>query len=139
MSIKSQIDQQLKIEANGNRKISVLEEFFRTEKMQELLKDLEELYLLRNAQIVERSGDYRLNFGTDKILILEKLKNFKDFKHVRRLGLFPGTESYTRKDWSNQLRIKISNGRVVSLEIKDVNLDVNKTIEALEKLFFEED
>lgn len=139
MSIKSQIDQQLKIEVDGNRKTSALEEFFHTEKMQELLKELEELYLLRGRSIMERNGNYRLTMGTDKILVLEKMKTFKDSRHVRRFGLIPSVEYYDSKDWFYQLYIKIRNGRVDSLDIKDINLDVNETIEALKKLFFDED
>lgn len=139
MSIKSQIDQQLKIEVDGNRKTSSLEEFFHTEKMQELLKELEELYLLRGRSIMERNGNYRLTMGTDKILVLEKMKTFKDSRHVRRFGLIPSVEYYDSKDWFDQLYIKFRNGRVDSLDIKDINLNVNETIEALKKLFFDED
>lgn len=139
MSIKSQIDQQLKIEVDGNRKTSSLEEFFHTEKMQELLKELEELYLLRGRSIMERNGNYRLTMRTDKILVLEKMKTFKDSRHVRRFGLIPSVEYYDSKDWFDQLYIKFRNGRVDSLDIKDINLNVNETIEALKKLFFDED
>lgn len=137
MSIKTQVE---KAKENLS-KIKLLEQFFNSDRMREILKEMDSLNLLsKNAALnIHKKGFYRLFLSDDRVFTLDKLKTIRDYRNNKRFGLFIVTEPFERQEYVDQIIIMISDDYDVTVKMKDKDLKFNETLNALEKIFFDED
>lgn len=144
MSIKTQLDQIHEENRSKSEKTQAIEDFFNSERVKNVLIDLDSVGLLSKASstgtFLHKKDDYRLLLSKDDVLRLEKYIR----RSARRLTRYvmryvPIYEDVNESFWRNVLSVEIDENYDVSVTIIDQNLDVDEVLKVLEEIFFAED
>lgn len=144
MSIKTQLNQIHKANLSKSEKTQAIEDFFNSERVKNVLIDLDSVGLLSKASstgtFLHKRDDYRLLLLEDRVLRLDKYIQRTDYRltghYMRIIPIYKDCDiSYWRKD----LSIEIYEDCEVSVTLLNENLDLDAVLKVLEEIFFSED
>lgn len=144
MSIKTQLDQIHKENLSKSEKTQAIEDFFNSERVKNVLIDLDSVGLLSKASstgtFLHKRDGYRLLLSEDRVLRLDKYIQRTEYRltghYMRIIPIYKDCDiSYWRKD----LSIEIYEDCEVSVTLLNENLDLDAVLKVLEEIFFAED
>jgi hypothetical protein len=144
MSIKTQLNQIHKANLSKSEKTQAIEDFFNSERVKNVLIDLDSVGLLSKASstgtFLHKRDDYRLLLPEDRVLRLDKYIQRTEYRltghYMRIIPIYKDCDiSYWRKD----LSIEIYEDCEVSVTLLNENLDLDAVLKVLEEIFFSED
>lgn len=144
MSIKTQLDQIHKANLSKSEKTQAIEDFFNSERVKNVLIDLDSVGLLSKASstgtFLHKRDGYRLLLPEDRVLRLDKYIQRAEYRltghYMRIIPIYKDCDiSYWRKD----LSIEIYEDCEVSVTLLNENLDLDAVLKVLEEIFFAED
>lgn len=144
MSIKTQLDQIHEENRSKSEKTQSIEDFFNSERVKNVLMDLDSVGLLSKASstgtFLHERDNYRLLLPEDRVLRLDKYIRRVEYRltghYMRFIPIYKECDiSY----WKEDLRIEVNEDCKVSVTILNDKLDIDAVLKVLEEIFFAED
>lgn len=144
MSIKTQLDQIHKANLSKSEKTQAIEDFFNSERVKNVLIDLDSVGLLSKASstgtFLHKRDDYRLLLPEDRVLRLEKYIQRTEYRLTGHyMSIIPIYKDCDISYWRKDLSIEIYEDCEVSVTLLNENLDLGAVLKVLEEIFFAED
>lgn len=144
MSIKTQLNQIHKANLSKSEKTQAIEDFFNSERVKNVLIDLDSVGLLSKASstgtFLHKRDDYRLLLPEDRVLRLDKYIQRTEYRLTGHyMHIIPIYKDCDISYWRKDLSIEIYEDREVSVTLLNENLDLDAVLKVLEEIFFSED
>lgn len=144
MSIKTQLDQIHKANLSESEKAQAIEDFFNSERVKNVLMDLDSVGLLSKASstgtFLHERDNYRLLLPEDRVLRLDKYIRRVEYRLTGHcMYVIPIYKECDISYWKEDLRIEIYEDCEVSVTLLNENLDLDAVLKVLEEIFFAED
>lgn len=144
MSIKTQLDQIHKANLSKSEKTQAIEDFFNSERVKNVLIDLDSVGLLSKASstgtFLHERDNYRLLLPEDRVLRLDKyIRRVEHRLTGHCMCIIPIYKECDISYWRKDISIEIYEDCEVSVTLLNENLDLDAVLKVLDKIFFEED